>query len=327
MNKRKQLLQLHRDQKPPVIVVGNLVAGGGGKTPLIIELTRALTARLGPGAIVCSGYGGLEAQARQVRATDDPRIHGDEAVMLAGMCQSEVFAARRRAEAYKLASSHRNYRWVIADDGLQHFELTRAVQLVCIDRRGFGNRRLLPYGPLREPLQVLRSMDALIYPDRFDPGAQPHWANQHPPIFVCPTVPAYLRRIDEAHLTGTKPAGDEHSRSFVQLEQLAQGTDLLAGIANPRAFFDFFRSHFPRVTVNQCYGLADHAPVNPKLAERLKNRTVVMTEKDAVKYYPWWCAAGKPRVDWFVLGASRKIPAELIQLLADRISQANATEH
>ncbi|HUG72785.1 MAG TPA: tetraacyldisaccharide 4'-kinase, partial [Steroidobacteraceae bacterium] len=146
----------------PVIVVGNLTAGGTGKTPLVLWLAEQLRARGRKPGIVLRGYGGRQRAPRVVRADDDAQQVGDEALLLArrGICPVAI-GARRTAAAQLLADSGCDL--VIADDGLQHLALRRDLAIVVVDgERGFGNGSLLPAGPLRESSQRLRSADVVV---------------------------------------------------------------------------------------------------------------------------------------------------------------------
>ena len=155
-------LRTHAAPRPPLLVVGNLVAGGAGKTPLVAAIASALAARgLHPG-IVASGYGATRSDARLVHPGDDPASAGDEPLLLAQATGLPVAAGRdRRAAVARLLAAHPQLDLVISDDGLQHAALARSVELAVFDDRGAGNGRLLPAGPLRAPLAQAATMDAL----------------------------------------------------------------------------------------------------------------------------------------------------------------------
>ena len=141
----------------PVVVVGNLTAGGAGKTPLVIALAQALRAAGRQPGIVSRGYGGTVAGVREVRAGDDPRRVGDEPLLLAAAGLPVVVGRDRPAAAQALLAAHPACDVILCDDGLQHYALARDVEIVVIDdARGLGNGRLLPAGPLREPASRLR---------------------------------------------------------------------------------------------------------------------------------------------------------------------------
>lgn len=146
----------------PVVVVGNLSVGGTGKTPFSIWLAGALRERgLRPG-LLSRGHGGESRAVREVRADDDPAVVGDEPLLLAASGDWPVVVAPERA-AGAARLRERGIDVVICDDGLQHYALRRDLEIAIVDgARGFGNGRLLPAGPLREPPARLAEVDFLV---------------------------------------------------------------------------------------------------------------------------------------------------------------------
>jgi tetraacyldisaccharide 4'-kinase len=145
---------LRREHVPvPVIVVGNLTAGGTGKTPVCIWLAQALQARGFAPGIVSRGYGGSKsASPMRVDARSDPAVVGDEPVLLARRTGLPVCVDRNRVRAARMLVED-GVDVIIADDGLQHLKLVRDYEICVLDgRRGLGNRYLLPAGPLRDSI-------------------------------------------------------------------------------------------------------------------------------------------------------------------------------
>ncbi|MDE2298822.1 MAG: tetraacyldisaccharide 4'-kinase, partial [Burkholderiales bacterium] len=137
----------------PVIVVGNLVAGGAGKTPTVIAIVAALRRHGYSPGVVSRGYGasikGLLDVTRKLSAAEC----GDEPLLLHLRTGAPVVVGRNRvAAARHLLRQHPAVDVIVSDDGLQHLALARDVQVLVFDERGAGNRWLLPAGPLREPL-------------------------------------------------------------------------------------------------------------------------------------------------------------------------------
>lgn len=147
----------------PVIVVGNLSVGGTGKTPMVIWLVTHL-ARSGwrPG-VVSRGYGGRRrVEPLLVTAVSDARQSGDEPLLIARRTSVPVVVAADRVAAVRLLLEA-DVNIVVSDDGLQHYRLARDVEIVMIDgRRGLGNGRCLPAGPLREPPERLGTVDLTV---------------------------------------------------------------------------------------------------------------------------------------------------------------------
>ena len=242
----------------PVIVVGNITAGGTGKTPTVIWLVRELRAKGFVPGIVSRGYGGSRSgTSMRVDADSDAAVVGDEPVLLArrGKCPVAVDSDRLRA-ADMLIDDGANL--IVADDGLQHLRLHRDFEICVIDGvRGLGNRRLLPAGPLREPAQRLARVDQVLVNGgdadedavRFDLRA------------------GDARRLNE---TLTRPL-----QSF-----RGSTVHAVAGIGNPQRFFDLLRVAGIQVIE---HAFPDHAVLTEAELQFSDDFDVFMTEKDAVK--------------------------------------------
>ncbi len=243
----------------PVIVVGNLTVGGTGKTPLVIGLAGLLREHGYTPGILCRGYRGVASRwPQQVRPDSDPAVVGDEAVLLARRTHCAVAAGPDRVEAGTALLEHRPCDVLICDDGLQHHALARDVEIVVIDGvRRFGNHRLLPAGPLREPLARLQTADLIVangigargeFPMRIIPG----------PLVGVADDSARRPLADFAHK-------DVHA---------------VAGIGNPENFFALLRAQGLRV---HKHPFPDHHRYNAGELRFDDDLPVIMTEKDAVK--------------------------------------------
>ena len=138
----------------PVIVVGNLVAGGSGKTPLVLWIVELLKEHRWKPGIVSRGYGGSMAakggEPREANIASDPAQVGDEPILLARRSGCPVWVAPERGAACRaLREHHPECDVIVSDDGLQHYALARDIEICVVDGRGFGNGFLLPAGPLR----------------------------------------------------------------------------------------------------------------------------------------------------------------------------------
>ncbi|HUU00325.1 MAG TPA: tetraacyldisaccharide 4'-kinase [Myxococcota bacterium] len=153
----------------PVISVGNLTVGGNGKTPLVIELVAMLESRAKRVAVVSRGYGrasrGLLVVSELSEESRTAAMAGDEPLLIARRCpQAGVVVGEDRLAAARLAIERCDPDVIILDDAFQHRRLQRDLNLCAIHAdRGFGNGRLLPRGPLREPLSALQRADMLIF--------------------------------------------------------------------------------------------------------------------------------------------------------------------
>lgn len=250
----------------PVIVVGNITAGGTGKTPTVLWLVDGLRDKGFSPGIVSRGYGGGKADSSmRVEADTDPAVAGDEPVLLArrGKCPVVVDPDRARA-AEMLVEDGADV--IVADDGLQHYRLARDYEICVIDgSRGLGNRRLLPAGPLREGARRLDSVDQVLVNGNLAASEELSVAEQNAISFT-------LEGIEACRLNGslTRP-----------IERFAATTvHAVAAIGNPRRFFDLLRAHDIQIIEHE---FPDHAVLSRKELEFGDDFEVFMTEKDAVK--------------------------------------------
>ena len=288
----------------PVIVVGNLYVGGTGKTPLTVELVRALTARGWRPGIVSRGYGARDHAPRLVRAEDTARQVGDEPLLIVRATTAPLAIARRRAEAAQLLrTAHPECDVIVADDGLQHLQLARDMEIALLNYRGLGNGWLLPAGPLREPRSRLDRVDAIALN-----GDAPE---------IAAAAPRYRMRT---HVTSAFALHDRKLRielSSLAAEQRSHGWRLTAaaGIGAPDRFFAMLRA---AGLVIETLPLADHFdyqanPFSACIADR-----ILITEKDAVKCADNSSLANDPRL-WVVPLVTEVDPA-LIDAVIARIS-------
>lgn len=255
----------------PVVVVGNLVAGGAGKTPLVVALVEALGQRGWHPGVLASGYGARRGDARVVPADGDALEHGDEPVLLARRTGRPVAAGRARAHALRtLLAAHPEVDVVVSDDGLQHAHLARSVEIAVFDDRGVGNGRCLPAGPLRAPLAQAMSVDAIAL------NGAARAPLPHPRTFGFRIEPVCFVALDGER--APVPTG-EFARGIVGRDVLA-----VAATGAPQRFFATLRTlGIDARTV----AFADHAVIDSRTLAGLEAACIVMTEKDAVKCAAW----------------------------------------
>ena len=254
---RVGLLRVHRVGRP-VIVIGNITVGGTGKTPLVSWAARHLQ-RMGlrPG-VVSRGYGGTATTwPQQVRADSDPRVVGDEAVLVARHAGCPVAVGPDRVAAARALLTHQSCDILLSDDGLQHYALGRDLEIAVLDGvRRLGNGMRLPAGPLREGPRRLRSVDMVVVNGQGMAGE----------------FSARLRPGAAVNLvTGERRA----LRAFRGIPVHA-----VAGIGHPARFFDML-GHAGLEVMTQPFG--DHHRFAQKDVSFCDGAPVLMTEKDAVK--------------------------------------------
>ncbi|QSI30819.1 tetraacyldisaccharide 4'-kinase [Variovorax sp. RKNM96] len=244
----------------PVIVIGNVIAGGAGKTPVVMAVVRHLQARGLQVGVVSRGYGRRTDDCREVLDDSDPHDVGDEPALIHHATRAPVFVARRRIEAARaLLERHPATQVIVSDDGLQHLALARDVEICVFDDRGIGNGWLLPAGLLREPWP--RHCDLVLHS-----GERPAFAGGY---------------------TATRSLAQDAVASDgkrVPLEALA-GKPLiaLAAIARPEGFFDMLRAR--GLTLAETVALLDHHDFDTWQRPSGSEYTLLCTEKDAVKLW------------------------------------------
>jgi len=148
----------------PVVVVGNITVGGSGKTPIVVWLVEYLRTQGRRVGVVSRGYGGAaQTWPQAVDADSDPREVGDEPVLIARRTGAPVAVGPDRVAAARFLLAHHALDVIVSDDGMQHYRLARDVEIAVVDgRRGLGNGRCLPAGPLRERPARLHSVDIIL---------------------------------------------------------------------------------------------------------------------------------------------------------------------
>jgi tetraacyldisaccharide 4'-kinase len=247
----------------PVLIVGNVVAGGAGKTPLVMALVQHLQSQGRKPGVVSRGYGRLGTACQEVLADTPVSESGDEPALVKRVTNAPVFVAPRRVDAaVALLRAYPATQVLICDDGLQHYALERDIEIAVFDDRGIGNGWLLPAGPLREPWpqQPGSGVDLVLHTGQ---------------------TPAFAGFTSSRHLADHAVAADG---SIVQLGSLrGQALIAIAGIANPDAFFAMLTACGLRP--GQTISLPDHHDFAGFSLAVDKDVTVLCTEKDAVKLF------------------------------------------
>lgn len=274
----------------PVIIVGNLTAGGNGKTPVVIWLVEQLQLRGYRVGIVSRGYGGKSDVYPLLLSHEITTSQaGDEPVLIFQRTGAPVAVSPKRSEAVKALLKCHALDFIITDDGLQHYALQRDFELVVIDGvRRFGNGWWLPAGPMRERAGRLRSVDAVI---------------TNGGIAAAGEIPMQLVARDAINLvTGER----------LPVQQLHH-VIAMAGIGHPPRFFATLSSL--GIEPKNEYAFADHQDYSLAQLSPLTSgpQILLMTEKDAVK-----CRAfAQP--NWWYLPVDAQLPPDQAEQLLLKI--------
>lgn len=254
----------------PVLVVGNLIAGGAGKTPTVLALVDLLQRQGWRVGLISRGYGRQTQGVRHVHPTSEAMDVGDEPLLLARRAQVPVAVGRDRVQAARsLLQAHPEVNLLISDDGLQHRSLHRDLQVLVFDERGTGNGWLLPAGPLRQPLPTACPPDTLVVYNAAQPTTP---------------LPGHLgvRSLQGVVEFSRWRAGEAATAdALTQLAERSQHEPIwaAAGIAQPHRFFDLLTKAGVRF---QPLPLPDHFDFQANLPWPVGS-VLIVTEKDAVK--------------------------------------------
>lgn len=243
----------------PVVVIGNIVVGGSGKTPLLIAICEYIIENGFRPGVVSRGYGGSITGLKQVAQGDPAELVGDEPLMIYQRTKVPVVVGADRVAAVNQLLENNQCDIVLSDDGLQHYRMQRDVEIVVVDAcRKFGNGFCLPAGPLREPVSRLDDVDMVVYNGAASATAQ-----------ACSYT---LKIVDLYHL------GSGESQALSALHD--KTIHAVAGIGNPGRFFTQLRDNGLDVVE---HSFADHHSYKQDDFYGWHDDCIIMTEKDAVK--------------------------------------------
>ena len=266
------ILSSYKSPKP-VIIVGNLSVGGNGKTPVVVWLVEELQKQGLRVGVISRGYGGENKVYPQlVTPESDPKLMGDEPVLIAQRTHAPVAISPNRQQSIELLLTLFELDLIVTDDGLQHYALERDMEWVVVDgERRFGNGFVLPAGGLRELPSRLKQVQAVIC------NGKNANANEH------------VMHLDPDFAINLK-TGEKR-----KLSEFTQPVYALAGIGYPPRFFNMLKEL--SIPLAETFSFADHQAfaaemITPKLTQNLP---LLMTEKDAVK-----CKAFSQKNWWYI---------------------------
>lgn len=252
----------------PIIVVGNITVGGTGKTPLVIYIVNYLVKQGFKPAIISRGYRAKYNNTQIVNDASDPMLCGDEPVLLAKATNCPVIISKNRSTAVEYLLKNFAYiNVIISDDGLQHYSLARDLEIAVVDgSRLFGNGHLLPFGPLREPIERLKTVNAIIINGDCNSADFLNYNNK----YIMKLLPNAIYNIANP---GVNKTPQDFLLTFPKIHAVA-------GIGNNQRFFDSLTQIGFNVVPHE---FPDHYNYKSQDLEFGDNLPVVMTEKDAIK--------------------------------------------
>lgn len=271
----------------PVLVVGNRVAGGAGKTPTTIAIVQHLTARGWQVGVVSRGHGGRTDGTQELGLAATASQVGDEPLLIRRRCGVPVVVGRDRvAAARSLLATHPQLDLIVCDDGLQHLRLARDIEVVVFDERGAGNGWLLPAGPLRESIHTpsLARHQLTLY-------------NAEQPSTALAGHTGRRRLVGASRLRDWWQGAA--ARPWPEVRAItgdSAGWLAAAGLAVPERFFQQLEQaglHVRALPLGDHFAF-DHLPWSPDEV------LVIVTEKDAVKLDPQRLARERPRCEVWV---------------------------
>jgi len=263
LNKRSKQC---RQPPLPLISIGNITAGGSGKTPFVVWLSGILLEHGYHPVILCRGDGGNSSAIKQVLPDSKASEAGDEAVMLAQLSGCPVIAARDRLLASRTAADYGDV--ILLDDGFQYRQLGRCCDIVLVPTDGIGNGHQIPAGPLREPVTALQRADLVVRTG--------HATNR-------PVTPVG---------SGKQWQWTAEAGPLQDMQQTGQPEPVLVSamtaIARPQRFFDDLQSRGLQLASTRSW--PDHHPFSQRDVKLMlaEQHPVVVTAKDAVKLLPLW---------------------------------------
>jgi len=283
-----------------VIVVGNIVVGGAGKTPFIFWLGKQLEKEGISYGIVTRGYGGQSNQYPiLVDKSSEARQVGDEPVLFAKNLSCPVAVSPKRVEAIELLNKNYQLEVIISDDGLQHYAMARDIEVIVFDgQRCIGNGLCMPAGPLRESANRIKEATYIVSNGRCKDGKINGLAKVKIQTMVL--KPAVFRRVNNPNKTLALD-------SFT-----SQNVQAIAGIGNPQRFYETLNELNIKAETKD---FPDHK--NYQLKDfnwKINTKPLLMTEKDAVKCYSF--AAD----DWWYLEVQPSCPNQLFEQIREQLN-------
>ena len=286
----------------PVIIVGNITAGGTGKSPLVVHLARQMSEQGYRVGILSRGYGGKSASyPLEVEKQSSSLVVGDEPLMIKQRVDAVVVVDPVRSRGAICLVENHNCDLIICDDGLQHYALQRDIEILVMDgERKFGNSLLMPFGPLREPASRVQEVDALVINNPVSIELE-----KSPKQFSMTYENSrFISLIDDDKIIEIADFISGFTNDNKQI-------NVVAAIGNPQHFF----KHLMALGINaNNHEFDDHQQLLEDDFIDMKG-LIIMTEKDAVK-----CRSFATDSMWY-LKVDAEISPSISQYCIDLIKQ------
>lgn len=296
----------------PVIIIGNITVGGNGKTPVVMALVKALQEKGYKPGVILRGYGvnKINNIMQPINALTPTEICGDEAKMIYNNAGCPVIANSDRVASANYLADKLNCNVIISDDGLQHYRLQRDVEVCVVDGvRQFGNKRLLPAGPLREPLSRLNKVNYLLTKgDSQNSGASN--------IFC--VFPQQFINLS---------SGKKYSVAELSGMLIENNITIYSGLGNNNNFVNLLSALLLNININNIHDFPDHYRYTKEDFRILDNgkNIILTTEKDAVKILE--LKSGINNFDKiFYLKISAELPAEFLNNIFNELKKTGKTQ-
>lgn len=302
----------------PVIVVGNINVGGTGKTPFVVWLVEYLKGQGFAPGVVARGYGASHSKnspdSRLLTPTCVASEVGDEPLLVFQRCDCPVAIGRSRVRSAELLMAQ-GCDIIVSDDGLQHYSLARDIEVVIVDGvRGFGNKQLLPAGPLRESVKRLQQADIVVV----NQGTQ---SSEH----ACQSrqLHTYIDSVTaESHVILGHYCVETQALRSVQTQAVANVTSLsdvglVCGIGNPERFEQAIARH--GIQSESLTVFTDHHAFTAQDFQPFEHQTIIMTEKDAVKCRDF------AEAHWYYLPITAEVSANVSEAITTLLRQFTVT--
>ena len=272
----------------PVIVVGNITAGGTGKTPIVIAIANYFVSQNKKLGVVSRGYGGKYTQeSLEVTLLSDPIECGDEPLLIKQLTEVPVVVAKRRSSAIEFLIKNYSLDMIISDDGLQHYSMGRDIEIAVIDGHNrLGNGWFLPAGPLREGKKRLKSVDFII---NNGSSADGEVSSQLEPESYTNLLTSETKKLDY----------------FKNINCYA-----VAGIGSPENFYKMLEDQGVKLTTKS---FPDHHPFIKSDLVFKEDYPILMTAKDCVK-----CKHFATSQMWY-LNVSAKLSLDFYEQLESKL--------